>query len=98
MLVSHEGQGGPTITLVGQSQKRWKVEQVTWSFSAAPTTGLLQITGLDADDFSVDVTAGGPGALPLPRSAYGKVGGTVVVIASCAAGVTGKVNVFAELE
>lgn len=87
-----------SITLVGRAGMRHKVQQITWSYSSAPA-GSLSTTGFEGDELAFDITAGGPGGLALPPSAYGAVGASVVVsLAAGGGGITGKINVFSELE
>lgn len=88
-----------SITLVGSPSQRHKIQQITWSYAAAPTGGRISTTGLEGDELDFDVTAGGPGGLALPPSAYGTVNGTVVVtIAAGSGAIVGKLSVFHELE
>lgn len=88
-----------TVTLVGQAAQRHKAHQVTWSYSAAPTNGRVNSSGLQGDELDFDVTAGGPGGLALPPSSYGGVAGNVTfTLAAGGSGIVGKLNVFSELE
>jgi hypothetical protein len=73
---------------------RHHLRYVSWSYNADPTAGRLTITGLNGGQtWSVDVTKGGPGALPLPPLSGELNTAVVVTLAAGGSGVTGKVNV-----
>lgn len=88
-----------SITLTASPAQRHKIQQVTWSYSAAPTGGKITITGLEGDDVEFDITAGGPGGLALPPSCMGRVNTNVVATIAAGGGtVVGKLNLFRALE
>lgn len=90
---------GVAVTLLGSPGKRQKVQQITWSYSATPTGGRLSTTGLEGTELDFDITAGGPGGVPLPPSSYGKVGANVTITLAAGGGsVIPKINVFSEVE
>lgn len=90
---------GTAITLMGSPGKRQKVHQITWSYSAQPTGGRLSTTGLEGTELDFDITASGPGGVPLPPSSYGKVGANVTITLAAGGGsAVPKLNVFSEVE
>lgn len=102
MLTSERGGSanvGVSVTLVGKRDLRHHVQQLTWSYSGTPTGGRVTLSGLEGDTLDYDVTAGGPGGLALPPSCYGRVFTNVVAtLYPGGSGVTGKINLFSELE
>ena len=97
MITQATSASAAAITLVGFPGQRQKIEQITWSYAAAPSGGRLSSTGLDGDELDIDITAGGPGGLALPRSSYGRPGQSVTVTLA-SGGTTAKLNVFSEAE
>lgn len=89
-----------TVTLIGKPFQRHHIHQITWSYDDAPAAAaVLTASGLEGDNLGFNITAGGPGGLALPPSSYGKVNTNVVVtLGPGGSGVTGKLNVFWELE
>jgi hypothetical protein len=80
--------------------KRHRLEQVEWSYSAAPTGGNLKIEdGAGNVVFSLDITAAGPGFIPLSPAIVGTAGTAMIItLASGAGAVVGKVNARPTLE
>ena len=83
------------VTLAAQAGMRHHILGVTWSYSGAPTGGRLSTTGLEGDEFDVDITAGGPGAMLMPPAVSTRGGEVVVTLAAGGAAVVGKLTVFA---
>lgn len=79
------------VTLAAIEFKRRVVARIVWSYSAAPTGGKLTITG-EGTTFEFDITAAGPGSLPL---CYVGAENTAVVVTLASGGgtVVGKLNV-----
>lgn len=67
---------------------------VAWSYDGAPTGGNLLIQDGTDTVFSMDITAGGPGYVPVRRRGSTNTA-LVVTLAAGGAGVSGKVNVLA---
>lgn len=83
-----------TVTLAAVAGNRHYIGTVVSSYSADPTSGRLQSTGLDGDEIDLDVTTNGVLPVGLPPL-QGDVGGAVTFsLAAAGAGITGKLNVF----
>ena len=83
-----------TVTLAAVSGLRHYVGTICASYSADPTSGRLQSTGLDGDEIDLDITTNGVLPVGLPPVA-GESGGAVTIsLAAAGTGVTGKLTVF----
>ena len=80
------------ITLAAVAAQRHYLPWVAWSYNAVPTAGRLSITDAGATVLDVDITADGPGFLPL--GIHSAAVNTIMVITLAAGGalVTGRVN------
>jgi hypothetical protein len=88
-----------TITFTGETNCREVLTWLCWSYSLDPVAGGITITdGASHIIFQIDITKGGPGAIPLPYIPT-SIGGTLaVVLADGGAGCTGKLNVYSVAE
>ena len=81
------------VTLAAEAGLSQALRGVAWSYNATPTGGNLKVEDDSTTVFSVDITAAGPGFLPLClRSTTGKL--LRVTLSAAGAAVTGKVNVL----
>lgn len=89
-----------SITLIGKAAQRHHVQQLTWSYGGTlATVCTVTLSGIEGDTLTYDVTVGGPGGLALPPSCYGRVGANVVATMTAGGGgISGKLNIFSELE
>jgi hypothetical protein len=80
------------VTLAALAGQRRIIHGIQWSYSAAPTGGLLTVTDGGVIIFAVGITAAGPGGyqLTLPGSINSAV---VVTLATGAGTVVGKLSV-----
>lgn len=73
------------------------IDSIVWSYGGTPTGGKLTVAHGATTVLEVDITASGPGALPLNLSA--DINEQVVVtLGAGGSGVVGKLNVFAHSE
>jgi hypothetical protein len=73
---------------------RWKLIEVLWSYSGAPTGGLLTIEdGAEAEPFTQAITASGPGEQDLGWQS-GANTETKAKLAAGGSGVTGRVTLI----
>lgn len=81
------------VTLPAVAGSRTRIEQITWSYSDVPTDGGLTITGLEGDDYGLDIAGGGHGSIKTAgvRSESGTQ--LVVTLAAGGSGISGKINV-----
>lgn len=79
------------VTILAEATGRHVLCRIVWSYSAAPTGGKLTITG-EGTTLEFDITASGPGSLPLTYVGV-KNTNVVVTLASGGGAVVGKVNV-----
>jgi hypothetical protein len=89
-----------TLTFAATAAKRWRLAAVEWSFSANPAAAAA-LTVKDGVDtvWSVDITTGGPGFLPIDPDVIGTVNTALEVsLAAGGAAVVGKVNARPILE
>lgn len=95
---SWSGHDAPTantaavVARPGVPAKRNVLTRVIWSYSATPTGGRLTVADGGTTIFDVDITAGGPGSLPLCLLASSVNAALVVTLAAGGAGIVGKVN------
>lgn len=83
-----------TITLGASGALKHNIQQIVFSYSAAPTGGKLTTTGLDGDQLDLDITASGIGPMMAPP-AMGVAGGAVAVtLAAGGSGIVGKLAIF----
>lgn len=79
------------VTVAAVANRKHVACRVIWSYSAAPTGGKLTITG-NGITLEFDITASGPGSLPLTYVCTENTA-LVVTLASGAGAVVGKLNV-----
>lgn len=83
------------VTYTAEAAKRHVITGVAWSYSAAPTGGMLTITDDGSEVFKMAITAAGPGSITFPRPKAGGIGTAMVVTLAAGSGtVVGKVNVL----
>lgn len=84
-----------TITLAATEGVFHVIDQLAWSYSAAPTGGEVTVTIDSVVVFSLDITAAGPGRIDFPGGLYVGPAGKVAVITLAAGGssIVGKLNV-----
>lgn len=84
------------VTFAALAGGRHTIEGIAWSYSGSPTGGNLTITdGNLGTVFNLDVTAAGPGYIPLIPPACGTVNASLVVtLAAGGSGVLGKLTVL----
>ena len=81
------------VTLAAETGLSQGLRGVAWSYEATPAGGNLKVEDDNITVFSVDITAAGPGFLPLClRSSPGKL--LRVTLSAGGSGVSGKVNVL----
>ncbi len=81
------------LTYAADVNQRHVIGQVTVSYDAAPTAGLLTITNGGTTVFSVAVTAAGPAPLVFEPPLMGSYNSALVItLAAAGAAVTGRVN------
>lgn len=82
------------VTLAATANNFWVISTgVIWSYSAAPTGGRLTVAVNGAVVVDIDITAAGPGFLPLPEIRTPGVNQQVVVTLYSGGGsVVGKVS------
>ena len=83
-----------SITLTAVGGYRHYLPALYWSYSAAPSGGKLTITGLNGEDFEIDITASGPGPLALPPMVGATSTSVVVTLAAGGGVILGKLNVL----
>jgi hypothetical protein len=79
------------ITLTAQTDKRWVIHGISWSYSGAPTGGRLSITFGGVTEFDIDIASSGVGE----TSAFLSGGinqAVVITLAAGGVGITGKLN------
>ena len=70
------------------------VDEIAWSYTAAPVAGRLTIVIGGVTVLDLDITTGGPGPIITRRGYVGKPGQTIVVTLAAGGGTTvGKLNV-----
>jgi hypothetical protein len=81
-----------TITLAAATNYAFTIQDIQWSYSAAPTGGKLTIANDGVTELEFDITAAGPGSLSLyfPGTVSKAV---VVTLAAPGGAVVGKLNV-----
>lgn len=84
-----------SVTYAAVTGHRHHAVVVAWSYSAAPTGGKLTIKDGVTAVFEVDITAAGPGSIPLPPVRGTANTALVVELAAGGVAVTGKLNVAA---
>lgn len=80
--------GNSVITLAAPSGPEGGynvLDWISWSYAAAPTSGALQISGIDdgagnTTTLSIDITAGGPGQLVFGDRGMKAVKNTAIVV------------------
>ncbi len=83
-----------SITLPAIGGMRHVLSWICWSYSADPTGGRCYVQDGADTILDFDVTAGGPGALPVP-DIPGSIGSTMTItLTAGGAGVTGKLNIY----
>ena len=80
------------ITLAAEHHVRHLVRTIVWSYSVAPTAGRLTLTVDGTIRLDVDITAAGPGALPLDLLTAEQAA-VVITLAAGGAAVVGKLSV-----
>lgn len=86
------------VTKAGSAGRKYRVYQVAWSYSAAPTGGRIRVQFADRVVRDIDITAGGHGSIRYDPPLDGANGETLAVTLSAGgAGITGKLNVDTEL-
>lgn len=82
------------VTLTADSTAFWVISTgVIWSYSAAPTGGRLTVAINSVVIIDIDITAAGPGFLPLPEIRTPLINqGVVVTLYSGGGSVVGKVS------
>jgi len=82
------------VTLAAVAGEIHVIDQITWSYSAAPTGGRLTVAINSVTVLDIDITSAGPGSIQFTRGLHGIDNQAVVVtLASGAGSVAGKVNV-----
>lgn len=88
------GNAAAVITLAAVPGEFHVLDQLWFSYSAAPTGGRLTIAIGGVTKLDLDVTQSGPGPIPLNRMNGGKANEEVVItLAAGGSGVTGKLNI-----
>lgn len=90
------GGAAAVITVAKAVETRIILSRVVWSYSAVPTGGKVTITG-SGTSFEFDITAAGPGSLPLLYVCSINVD-CVITLAGGGGAIVGKVNVEYSLE
>lgn len=83
------------ITLAANTGVAHEIEMLAWSYDAAPTGGNLKVESPSGTTlFEFDITAAGPGFIPLSGSCLKGASGSAMIItlASGAGAVSGIVN------
>lgn len=70
------------------------IDGIAWSYSGAPTGGNLKVQDGATTVFSMDITAGGHGYIPVRKRGTANTN-LVITLAAGGEGVSGKVNVLA---
>ena len=90
-----------TITLPSTIRAQYVIHGFSGFYSAAPTGGLLTVAG-GGLNYSWPITGSGMGFLPLPPGGGGektdKSSDIVITLAAAGAGITGYLNVHAEIK
>lgn len=83
-----------TATLAADSAQFWVVDEITWSYSAAPTGGRLTVTLGSTVIVDIDITAGGPGVIAYEKPRYTGTKNEIlsITLAAGGSGITGKVS------
>lgn len=80
------------VTLSAVSGVYRVIRAVIWSYNATPTGGRITITDGGATKWDFDITASGPGMMPLEH-VFSENSAVVVTLASGGGAVTGKLTV-----
>ena len=81
------------ITIAAEAEVVHVLDQIEWSYDAAPTGGRLTVTIGGTTVLDLSITADGPGFIPFPKGLYGTVNQAVVItLASGGGTVVGKIN------
>lgn len=80
------------VTLTAVASYHRAIKTIIWSYSAAPTGGRLTITDNAVTVLDMDITAAGPGILPIGM-AFTENTQVVVTLAAGGAGISGKLTV-----
>lgn len=80
------------VTLTAVANNHRAIRTVIWSYSGAPTGGRLNITDGGSLVLDFDITAGGPGMLPL-NMAFAENTEVVVTLVAGGGGISGKLTV-----
>ncbi len=67
-------------------------EALQWSYDAEPTNGGITIVVGGVTKWAVDITAAGPGFMPLARMRLPEAGTATITLLAGGAAVTGKLN------
>lgn len=87
------------VTWGAAAGKRHRAVFVCWSYSGDPTGGNFTIEdGAGNVVWSMDITKGGPGAMPLPDLTGSISTAMIGTLAAGGAGITGKLNFYARTE
>lgn len=83
------------VTVNGVAGQTQRLAGLSWSYSAAPTGGLLTVVVNGVTILQLDITASGPGSVPLAQGGLVCQAGQNVVVTLAAAGaaVVGRLNV-----
>ncbi len=96
-LLANAVNGLATVTLPADTAgRRWHIDLVTVSYSAAPTGGLLTVISGATPIFQVDITAAGPTTIAVFRDGNGGAALSIVLSAG-GSGITGRINANAQL-
>lgn len=83
------------ITYTAVAAAKHVIRGVAWSYDAAPTGGNLLIEDVSGTTvFSLDITAAGPGFIPLTKKGAAINTAMIITLSAGGGGVTGKVNVL----
>jgi hypothetical protein len=89
-----EANTAAVVTIDAATGQTHVLFEVHWSYSGNPTGGRLTVTSGDTTLVDLNITAGGPDSLVLPRGLAGVAAANLVVtLAAGGEGVTGKLQV-----